>query len=105
MAQTFTDENFQNEVLNSDLPVLVDFWAIWCGPCQMMTPVIEKLAEDFKGKVKVGKLNVEENPMMASKYGIMSIPALKVFKGGNVIAEFVGAMSLDELKRRVEEVI
>ncbi len=105
MAKTFTDDNFQEEVLNSDIPVLVDFWAVWCGPCQMMGPVIEKLAEEMEGKVKIGKLNVEDSPNTATKYGIMSIPAFKVFKNGEVTHEFVGAMSAEELKNKLEAVL
>ena len=102
MAQAFTDDNFQDEVINSDIPVLVDFWAVWCGPCQMMGPVIEKLAEEYAGKCKIGKLNVEEASATASKYGIMSIPAFKIFKGGQVVDEWVGAMSEDDLKAKID---
>lgn len=89
---TLTDANFDAEVLQSDLPVLVDFWAPWCGPCRMIGPVIEKLATEYAGKVKIGKLNVDENPAIAQRYGIMSIPTMKVFKAGSQIDEMVGAL-------------
>jgi thioredoxin 1 len=101
----FTDDNFQEEVLQSDIPVLVDFWATWCGPCQMMGPVVESLAEELENKVKIGKLNVDENPKSAQEYGIMSIPAFKVFSGGKVIGEIVGAMSKEALLEKIEEII
>lgn len=84
MALEFNDENFQKEVLESDKPVLVDFWAPWCGPCQMMGPIIEDLAREVEGKFKVGKLNVDESPQTAQKYGIMSIPSMIIFKDGQV---------------------
>jgi thioredoxin 1 len=90
VAKVFTDHNFEQEVLNSQKPVLVDFWAPWCGPCQMMGPIIEQLAEELEGKVIVGKINVDENPQMAQKYGIMSIPTLLVFKNGQVVEQFLG---------------
>ena len=94
----FTDQNFDQEVLKSDKPTLVDFWAPWCGPCQVMGPVIEELAKEIADKAKVGKLNVDENPDTSSKYGIMSIPSLKIFKDGKVVQEFVGVQSKDTLK-------
>jgi len=98
MAKVFTDQNFEEEVLNSQIPVLVDFWAPWCGPCQMMGPIIEELAEELEGKVVVGKINVDENPQMAQKYGIMSIPTLLIFKNGQVVEQFVGVQSKEVLK-------
>ena len=101
---TFTDQNFDQEVLKSDLPVLVDFWAPWCGPCQMMGPVIEELAKEFSGKVKIGKLNVDENGVTAQNFSIMSIPSLKVFKGGQVIKEFVGVQAKETLKSELEKI-
>jgi thioredoxin 1 len=99
MAKIFTDQNFEQEVLNSPKPVLVDFWAPWCGPCQMMGPIIEQLAEELEGKVIVGKINVDENPHMAQKYGIMSIPTLLVFKGGQVVEQFLGIQPKEVLKQ------
>lgn len=103
MEIEFTDQNFQDEVISSEKPVLVDFWAPWCGPCQMMGPVIEQLASEMGESAKVGKLNVDENGEIASKYGIMSIPALKIFKGGQVVKEFVGVQAKETLKKALEE--
>ncbi|MBM3245789.1 MAG: thioredoxin [Candidatus Omnitrophica bacterium] len=98
-----TDTNFKKEVLESSLPVLVDFWAIWCGPCRMISPIIEELAREYAGKVKIGKVNVDENPKTATQYGIMSIPTLLFFKNGKITDQVVGALSKVELKRRIEE--
>jgi len=98
MSMEFTDQNFEQEVLKSDKPVLVDFWAPWCGPCKIMGPVIDELAGEIKDGVKIGKLNVDENPDTAGKYAIMSIPSLKIFKGGQVMKEFTGVQSKDVLK-------
>jgi thioredoxin 1 len=98
----FTDSNFKNEVLESDLPVLVDFWANWCGPCKMIAPIVEELAGEFKGKIKVGKLDVDTNPQTATYYGVMSIPTLILFKDGKVMDQLVGAINKAELKRRIE---
>jgi thioredoxin 1 len=86
-----TTSNFENEVLNSDIPVLVDFWAAWCGPCRMVAPVIDQLADQYAGKVKVVKLNVDENPEIASKYQILSIPTVYLFKNGSHADGLVGA--------------
>jgi thioredoxin 1 len=97
MAMQFTDANFETEVLQSETPVLVDFWAPWCGPCQILGPIVEELATEEPG-VKVGKLNVDENPGIASKYGIMSIPTIKIFKGGSMVKETVGVVSKEDLK-------
>jgi thioredoxin 1 len=105
MEIEFTDQNFEQEVLNSQQPVLVDFWAPWCGPCQMMGPIIEELAKEMEGKAKIGKLNVDEHGETASKFGIMSIPALKIFKAGEVVKEFVGVQDKDSLKKELEEIL
>jgi thioredoxin 1 len=104
MEQIFTDANFEQEVLKSDKPVLVDFWASWCGPCQMMSTIIEELAKEMERKVKIGKMNVDENPATAGKLGVMSIPNLKVFKDGKVVKEFVGVQSKESLKEELEKI-
>ena len=93
-----TKENFENEVLKSEVPVLVDFWATWCGPCQMMLPVVEQLAEELEG-VKIGKINVDEEEELAERYQVMSIPNFIVFKNGQVTANIVGGRSKEELKK------
>lgn len=102
MAQTFTDANFDTDVLKDTGLVLVDFWATWCGPCQIMGPVIDELAGEYEGKVKVGKCNVDDNPATAAKYGIMSIPTLIVFKDGEVLEKMVGANSKDGIKAKID---
>jgi thioredoxin 1 len=101
MAHAFTDQNFDQEVVKSNIPVLVDFWAPWCGPCQMMTPIVEELAQVMGDKAKIGKVNVDENPAISSQYGIMSIPSIKIFVGGKVVKEFVGVQSVDVLKNEL----
>jgi len=98
-----TDDNFEQEVLKSDIPVLVDFWAPWCGPCQMMGPIIEELAGEYEGKAKIGKLNVDENQIIAGKYKVMSIPTFFIFKGGEIIDQMVGGVTKDKLKEMVNK--
>lgn len=103
MEYKFTVNNFESEVLKSDLPVLVDFYADWCGPCKMMGPVVEEVAEEFDGKLKVGKCNIDENMALAQKYKVVSIPTFMIFRNGQAVATFVGAMSADEFIDRIEE--
>jgi thioredoxin 1 len=100
-------DNFAAEVLNSDLPVLVDFWATWCVPCQMMAPVLDELSQELAGKVKVAKLNTEDgsNQDLAMEYQIQSIPNMKLFKGGKVIGEFIGLRNKDTLKGEIEALL
>lgn len=92
-----SDETFQEEVLNSAQPVLIDYWAEWCGPCKMIAPVLEEIADDYSGKLKVAKLNIDDNPETPPKYGIRGIPTLMLFKNGNVEATKVGAVSKSQL--------
>lgn len=105
MEYRFTADNFEAEVLQSSIPVLVDFYADWCGPCKMMAPAVAKMAEEFEGRIKVGKCNVDENMQLAEKYGISSIPAFLVFQNGEPVETYVGAMSTAELKGKLEQVL
>jgi len=100
-----TDANFEQEVLKSDVPVLVDFWAPWCGPCRIIAPFIEELAEEYEGKAKVGKLNVDENPQVANALGIRSIPTLVFFKGGEPVDGVIGAVPKKILKDKFEKLL
>jgi thioredoxin 1 len=102
---TLTEANFQQEVLESTLPVLVDFWAEWCAPCRMLAPVLEDLAVEYDGKVKIGKVNVDENQLLASRYQIHSIPTLLLFKDGEVVGQIVGARSKRELRAKLDEAL
>ena len=99
------DDNFESEVLNSEIPVLVDFWAEWCGPCRALAPVIEEIAEDYSGELKVGKLNVDENPGAPSAYDVRSIPTLIVFKDGAVLDRIVGALPRNHIADLVDSVV
>ncbi|MBA4251902.1 MAG: thioredoxin [Chlorobiaceae bacterium] len=97
-----TDENFENEVLKSDIPVLVDFWAPWCGPCRIVAPVVEEIAKDYQGKVKVVKLNTDENQLVASNYGIRSIPTLGIFMNGKIVDGIVGAVPKQQITEKLK---
>ncbi len=97
MEVTVTKSNFEQEVLNSDIPVLVDFWASWCGPCMMLSPIIEEIAKENAGKIKVCKINVDQEPELATEFGIMSIPTLYVFKNGEITANSLGYKPKDEI--------
>lgn len=101
MTAHFTDDNFEEEVLKSDLPVLVDFYAEWCGPCKMMAPAIDELATEFEGKWKIGKCNVDEAPKIAEKYGIQSIPTLYFYKNGEIVDQAIGFQAKDKLKAKL----
>jgi len=96
-----TDSNFKQDVLESDIPVLVDFWAEWCGPCYMVAPAVEAIAKEYKGRLKVCKLNVDEAPQTSSEYGIMSIPTLAIFKNGEVVDKIIGVVPKEELVAKI----
>jgi thioredoxin 1 len=101
-TKDFTDAAFESDVLKSDVPVLVDFWATWCGPCRQMTPTIDAVATEYDGRVKVGKLNVDEQNQTASRYNIRSIPTLLLFKGGQVVEQRIGAMGKSDVQKMID---
>ena len=101
---TLTDANFAQEVIQSQVPVLVDFWAEWCGPCKMLAPVLDELAVEFEGRVKIGKVNIDDNPGVAQNYGVEAIPTLMIFKGGEVVNRFVGGQSKSRMQAAIDAV-
>ena len=102
MGKEFTDENFESDVLSSEIPVVVDFWAPWCGPCKMLSPIIEELAGEYGDKVKIGKLNTDENPQTATRYNIVSIPTVLFIKKGEVVEKQVGVLKTEALKSKID---
>ncbi len=103
MVLTVTNDNFQKEVLNSDKPVMLDFWAVWCGPCRMVAPTIEKLAESYKGRAVIGKVNVDEESTLAEQFRVMSIPTIYILKNGQVAERLIGARPYAELAAALEK--
>jgi len=102
---TLTDQSWDNEVLNSNLPVIVDFWAQWCAPCSIIAPMLEQVGQEYEGKIKVGKLNVDENPLTAGKYQVMAIPTLLLFNGGKLVDRVVGVVPKKILVEKVENIL
>ena len=105
MEHTLTDSNFENEVLKSDKPILVYFWAEWCVPCKMVSPAVTQLAEELKEHINVGKINVDENPKTTQAYSVFSIPSLKIFKDGKIIGEIVGAAPKPVIEQKVKSIL
>jgi len=105
MVIEISDKNFENEVIKSNIPVIIDFWAVWCGPCRMLAPITEKLAKEYAGKVKFCKLNVDENPEMSSKYQVMSIPLLLFFKDGKQMDSIVGAVPESVIQPKIKALL
>ena len=101
----FTDQSFDTDVVQADLPVLIDFWAVWCGPCKAIAPTIEEIAGDYAGKVKVGKLNVDQNQNTAMQYGVRSIPTLLIMKSGEVVSQIVGAVPKENITKALDEIL
>jgi len=102
---TVTDNNFDSEVLKSEMPVLVDFWAVWCAPCRMQDPILHELTGEFDGKIKIAKLNVDENPNTAGKFGVMSIPTLMLFKAGQSVKQWIGVQSKETLTQEFNKIL
>lgn len=100
-----TDQNFEQEVIKADIPVLVDFWASWCGPCRMLGPILEELAKDMEGKIKVAKINIDENQAIPSSFGVLSIPTMMIFKNGKVISTQVGLLPKDSLENWINSTL
>ena len=105
MALAFNDSNFHNDVFNSELPVLVDFYADWCGPCKMMSPVVDELSREYEGRLKVGKVNVDENTNVAQQYRVMSIPTILLIKNGQVVDQVVGAVPKAQLTGKIDSIL
>lgn len=104
-ALKLSDENFKQEVLESDVPVLVDFWATWCGPCRMVGPIIEEIAEEYAGKAKIGKVNTEDNANLAGEYGVISIPTMLIFKNGKPVDQIIGAVPKEAITKKIDAAI
>jgi len=102
-VKELTDANFEAEVLKSDVPTLVDFWAVWCGPCKQIAPMVDALANDYKGRLKVAKLDVDHNQIVAQQYSVKSIPTLLIFKGGKVVGQLIGAMPRSKLEAELQK--
>ncbi len=102
---TITNDNFDAEVMKSDKPVLIDFWGPWCGPCKIVGPTVDEIAKEYEGRAKVGKVNVDEHQELSGKFGVMSIPTFMVFKGGQVVSQFVGAQSKDKFKEELDKAL
>ena len=105
MAHAISDAEFDKEVLKSDIPVMVDFWAPWCGPCKAMVPIMDELSKEYEGKLKIVKMNVDENIEAPGKYSVMSIPTFIIFKGGNPVTSFVGSKSKEDVKKELSKVL
>lgn len=102
---TITDDNFETEVMKSDIPVLIDFWAVWCGPCKIIAPIVDELANEYEGKIKVGKLDVDENQNTSVKFGVRSIPTLLLFKDGKVQDTIIGAVGKNQIVQKLDAVL
>ncbi len=100
-----TDENFDQEVLQSPIPVLIDFWAVWCGPCRILSPIVEEIAGEYEGKIKVGKLNVDESPEIARKYDVISIPTLILYKNGQIVSHMVGVQPKNFITAEIDKYV
>jgi thioredoxin 1 len=100
-----TDDTFEKEIIHSDKPAVVDFWAVWCGPCKIIAPIMEDFADDYEGKVKIAKLDVDNNPNVAIKFGIRSIPTVLFFKGGKVVDQIIGALPRSKFEEKIKELV